>query len=92
MYLILPVKAVLPVTLTAKAELPVIINDPEIILDPVIWLMYCNKLTTDVLPTNEPVKEPVNEPDNNEGKLDENEPVNGPSPLLANEVECYINY
>ncbi len=38
-------------------------------------------------PVREPVYEPVNEPDSNEYKLEENEPVNGPSPLDANEVE-----
>ena len=54
-------------------------------LDPV-----CDKLTTDVLAPNEPVNEPVKEPDNNEGRLDENEPVNGPLPPAANEVEVTL--
>ena len=39
------------------------------------------------IPKNEPVLLPVNDPERKEAWLDENEPVNGPSPLSANEVE-----
>ena len=38
-------------------------------------------------PEKEPVEEPVNDPDNIETLLLENEPVNGPSPLAANEPD-----
>ena len=48
----LPVKAVLPLTLTARAELPVTNNEPETVLDPVICVLpLCSKLPdSDVLP------------------------------------------
>ena len=42
------------------------------------------------LPVNEPVEEPVNDPDSIEYLLLENEPVNGPSPLAANEPDVIL--
>ena len=42
------------------------------------------------LPVNEPVEEPVNEPDKVDALLLEKDPVNGPSPLAANEPDVTL--